>query len=348
MTRDHSRLVTWMVALGVALLMTAVPAVGGAPAGGAAETPAAEKPPAGEAGSASAAGDATEEWRAHIVTSERAFRSRDFARAEAELVAAVKVAEAFGKEGNRLAVTLGRLVQVYAMQGEYAEAIGPAKRLLEARETVLGPDHINVADALNNLAGLYMDTDQPKKAKPLLERALTICKGDDRTSERLRAIVLDNLAELHRDQGRLDPAESAAREALALRKEQYGENNRWYAKSLETVGTVLLARGQAAEAEKAFRECLSIRRMKLGWNRPVIIRSLVHLADACKAQKKDEPAENYYKQAIRMGEGGLGRNDDARAEAYEGYADLLRQADRAGEAAEMAEQAKTIRAALGK
>jgi tetratricopeptide (TPR) repeat protein len=283
-----------------------------------------------------------------MVTAERAFRRRDLDRAEAELTAAVKVAEAFGKTDERLGVSLGRLAQVYAMQGKYAEAIGPAKRLLEAREAALGPDHLNVADALNNLAGLYMDTDQPKKAKPLLERALAICQGDERTHERLRAIVLDNLAELERDQGNLDAAETAARKALALRKAHFGESHPWYAKSRETVGTIHLARGEAAEAEEAFRECLSIRRMKMGWNRPVIIRSLVHLAAACKAQKKYGPAENYYKQAIRMGEGGLGRNDDARAETYEAYADLLRKTDRAAEADEMAEEAETIREALEK
>jgi len=44
--------------------------------------------------------------------------------------------------------------------------------------------------------------------------------------------------------------------------------------------------------------------------------------------------------------GGLGRNDDVRADAYEAYADLLRQTDRADEAQKMADQAKAIRDAL--
>jgi len=309
----------------------------------------AEKPAAAPAEKEAAAPvDRDEEWRTHVITAEQAFRRRDFARAEAELSAAVKVAEAFGSDDKRLAVSLARLMQVYAVQGKHAEAIGPGKRLLALRESALGPKHIDVADALNNLASLNMDSDKPDEAKPLLERALAICKATDRGAERLHAIVLDNLAELQRDKGNLEAAEPLARQGLALRKEQYGGSHRWYAKSLETVGTILSAKGQHAEAEETFRECLTIRRMKVGWNRPILIRSLVHLADACKAQKKYEAAENYYKRAIQQGQGGLGRNDDVRADAYEAYADLLRQTDRADEAQKMADQAKTIREALEK
>ena len=346
MRRRRMRLVTWLVVAG-----WVVPAVAWAPArpaGGAeaAEPSAGETAPAGATPPAPSA-DTETEWRTHMVTGERAYRVRDFARAEAELSVALKVAEDFGKDDPRLILTLGRLVQIYVAQGKHVTAIGPATRLLEAREETLGPKHLNVAEASNNLAGLYADSDKPAKAKPLLERALAICKADS-GGERLQAIVLDNLGEVERDLDHLDAAESFAREGLALRKAQYGTNHRWYAKSLETLGTILLTRGEAAKAEETLRESLSIRRSKIGWNRPLIIRSLVHLADACKAQKKHENAENYYKQAIRMGEGGLGRNDDARAEAFEGYADLLRQTDRADEATEMADQAKTIRAALKK
>ena len=48
------------------------------------------------------------------------------------------------------------------------------KRSLEMRESVLGPDHPDIAQSLNNLAALYNDRKQYDKAEPLYERALKI------------------------------------------------------------------------------------------------------------------------------------------------------------------------------
>ena len=42
------------------------------------------------------------------------------------------------------------------------------------RESVLGPDHPDIAQSLNNLAALYNDRKQYDKAEPLYERALKI------------------------------------------------------------------------------------------------------------------------------------------------------------------------------
>jgi len=340
MTSLRIRLVGWVMVTGMVATAVGAPAAGALPA---------EETPSGEEEPAAVAADRGEAWRARSVAAERALSLRDFAKAEAELAAAVKVAEAFPDHDERLAASLARLMQIYAFQDKYAEAVGTGKRLLAFRESADGPEHINVAGVLNALAALYMAMGKPDEAGPLLERARAICKEHDgRSADRLHAGVLDNLAELHRDKGNLEAAEPLARQALALLRAQYGDSHPACAESLAMVGTILLAKGQHAEAEAAFRESLAIRRMKMGWNRPVIIRSLVHLADACKAQEKYQVAENYYKEAIRQGEGGLGRNDDVRADAYEAYADLLRRTDRDEEAEKMADQAKTIREALKK
>lgn len=42
------------------------------------------------------------------------------------------------------------------------------------RESTLGPDHLDLAQSLNNLAALYNDRKQFNKAEPLYERALDI------------------------------------------------------------------------------------------------------------------------------------------------------------------------------
>ena len=50
------------------------------------------------------------------------------------------------------------------------------RRALEMRENVLGENHTDTAQSLNNLAALYNDTKQFDKAQQLYERALTIRK----------------------------------------------------------------------------------------------------------------------------------------------------------------------------
>ena len=60
------------------------------------------------------------------------------------------------------------------MQGRYAEAEPLYKRALAIREKALGPDHPDVAKALNNLAVLYQKQGRYAEAEPLYKRALAI------------------------------------------------------------------------------------------------------------------------------------------------------------------------------
>jgi len=333
----------WWAAVGLGLWVVGAWPVAGAFGG---EAPQAT-PPSGEAASAQPSPEeqkSIEEWLRHMRAAESAFRLRNFAKAEAELLAAIKVAETLGPTNPRLALALARLMRTYSVQGKHLEAIGPGKRLLEINEKVRGPKDLQVAMALNDLAGQYQDLKKFDEAKPLYERALKICEeADPAKAAPLLALVLDNLARLHRDTGDLDEAEHLARRALAMRKRVFGETHRWFAQSAETLGTVLLAKGKAAEAEDLFRQNLVICRMKVGWNRPILVRALRYLADACKAQKKYQEAENYYKQALRYGEGGLGRYNAILADAYEAYADLLRKTGREDEAKKMEAEAKALR-----
>src|SRR5947208_4828264 len=58
--------------------------------------------------------------------------------------------------------------------GKYSEAVPLAQKLLADMEKTYGPDHRDVAAALNNLGQLYGSTGQDAEAEPLYKRALTI------------------------------------------------------------------------------------------------------------------------------------------------------------------------------
>ena len=285
-------------------------------------------------------------WLGHIRAAESAFRTQDFPKAEAEVAAAVKVGEVFGEKDERFAASLGKQLQIYAVQRKYSDAIGPAKRLVAVRETAYGADHFLVGAALNDLAGLHKDLEKNDEASPLYERALAIGEKAGDSGARLVAIVLNNLAEIYRDQKKLDEAETAVARSLALREKLYGQRHDAYADGLRTFATIHAARGKHAEAETLYRQVLAIRRRRQIWNRPVMMEAMVGVAGACAAQDKNETAETFYKAALRTGEGGLGRNDDIRADAFEQYADLLKKLKRDAEASQMAEQARIIRSRM--
>eukprot|EP00959_Pyramimonas_sp_CCMP1952_P313169 6555170-Pyramimonas_sp.AAC.1 len=59
--------------------------------------------------------------------------------------------------------------------GKYDDALPLYERSLAIREKVNhGEDHPSVAESLNNLAGLYYNTERYSEARPLFERALAI------------------------------------------------------------------------------------------------------------------------------------------------------------------------------
>ena len=71
---------------------------------------------------------------------------------------------ALAQEPNEAATLTQQIIQLYK-QGRYSEAIPLAQRALTIREKALGPNHPEVAVALNNLAELYR---APKIVMPML------------------------------------------------------------------------------------------------------------------------------------------------------------------------------------
>jgi tetratricopeptide (TPR) repeat protein len=81
------------------------------------------------------------------------------------------------------------------------------QRALAVREKALGPDHPDVAVALNDLALLYERQGRYADAEPLYKRALAINEKGLGPDHPVVATYLNNLAELYRAQGRYADAE---------------------------------------------------------------------------------------------------------------------------------------------
>ncbi len=84
------------------------------------------------------------------------------------------------------------------------------------REAALGPDHSDLAIALNDLATLLQATNRPAEAEPLMRRALAIDEQSYGAEHPDVARDLNNLAQLLQATNRLAEAEPLMRRALAI------------------------------------------------------------------------------------------------------------------------------------
>ena len=83
-------------------------------------------------------------------------------------------------------------------------------------EQSLGPDHPDLANALNNLASLLQDTNQLAEAEPLLRRALLIRQQSLGPNDPAVAQSLNNLGTLLEDTNREREAESLYLRAVEI------------------------------------------------------------------------------------------------------------------------------------
>ncbi len=96
----------------------------------------------------------------------------------------------------RLLNETGRFLNDHA---QYMQAKPLLERALAIHEQVLGPNHPDTAQSLNNLAGLYYRQGNSEQAKPLYERALTIMEKTLGSNHPNTKIVRENYAHLLRE-----------------------------------------------------------------------------------------------------------------------------------------------------
>ncbi|PID48664.1 MAG: hypothetical protein CR991_10580, partial [Proteobacteria bacterium] len=92
------------------------------------------------------------------------------------------------------------LAALYYLMGEYTQALPLCESALATQERVLGQEHPDVAQTLNNLGIVYLGMDQYNESAAYLKRALSIYElklgaehPDTQNTKRSLAAVLDKL-----------------------------------------------------------------------------------------------------------------------------------------------------------
>jgi serine/threonine protein kinase/Tfp pilus assembly protein PilF len=229
--------------------------------------------------------------------------------------------------------------RVYLRLGLYEKAQPLLEQSLELGRQTVGPEHVSIAQTLNDLGVLHRERGNVAAAQPLLEESLAMRRHLLGSVDKDVAVTLVELARVLRDRGLDAKAEPLAREALAIRRQVFGEVHRETATSLNELALLLFGRGDLDGAEPLFRENLATNIKVLGPDHPSVAVSMGNVALVLDAKGDAAGAEKLYREDLEIVRKSLGESHPTYAQALNNLATAVMHQGRLEEAQLLFERA---------
>jgi tetratricopeptide (TPR) repeat protein len=226
-------------------------------------------------------------------------------------------------------------------QGRYGEAEPVRREEVAACEQAFGPDHLELATSLNNLAVCDKYLARFLEAGPLYQRALGITErvlGPDHPDV---ATVYHNLGGLEHAAGNWMRGEPFARKAVRIRTRALGPHHPDVAADLTALAALLDRQKKYDEAERLYLRALSIVERTRGPNDHAVAVNLNNLAAVYQARGRTKAAERMYRRAMTIDEAALGAAHPKVGFSMNNLAVLLKK-DRPEEAAALFRRALAV------
>jgi len=187
--------------------------------------------------------------------------------------------------------------------------IDDVARVVKIRETIQGPDHLDVAKSLTNIAILRTLANDPARAKPLIERALAIRQSALGPNNLLVATTLHNVAAvlmtLHDDAG----ARVQLERALGIVEKNYGPNDPRVANELYNFANFLRETNDFAGARSHYERALAIQESIYPPNHPAIGQTLTNLAVVLSMTGEYVAARAMHERVVQIWIANYGADD---------------------------------------
>lgn len=191
--------------------------------------------------------------------------------------------------------TLGK---TYMGLGRLDDAEREIRSALKTRLALEGPESLDVAESLADLANLYVARADYRTADTFNLRALQIRRRLLGNRHPLVAETLFDRAVLLKGEGEFEPAYQAAREALSIREQVFGPNSNEVAESLEYLGILAATgKGDFATAEKLVLRGYDIRRRLFGENDLRTATSASNVGSVYLYAGRYDQSEVFYRRA---------------------------------------------------
>src|SRR6266487_499277 len=241
------------------------------------------------------------------------------------------------------AVRLLRRAGFYLRErAQYSQAEALLLHALTIAERTFGPDHIQVAQTLNNLARLYVAQGKYTETEGLYKQALNIQEKVLGLEHPDTALTLYNLASLFQDEGRYEEAKALYQQALSIQENVLGTEHPDTTATLHNLAQLFQYQGRYEEAKALYQQALSIQEKVLGAEHPDTAITLHNLASLFQAEGRYEEAEALYQRALNILEHMLGPTHPDTAITLYNLASLFQAEGRYEEAEALYQQALNI------
>jgi tetratricopeptide (TPR) repeat protein len=209
-------------------------------------------------------------------------------------------------------------------RGSYSEAVQLLRDAFAMRERLLGPEHVDTAGTLGQLASLLRAQGDLSGAQEHEERVLSIREKALGRDHIHTATSLNNLALLLSDQGDLAGARPLYDRAIAIYEQALGPEHPWTAACLLNLARLLRAQKDMLGAKPIFNRVLAIDEKTLGPNHPGTAATLLNFGLLLLDQGDLVGARKTLERSVTIFEQSLGAEHPDTAEALSSLADILR------------------------
>jgi eukaryotic-like serine/threonine-protein kinase len=191
------------------------------------------------------------------------------------------------------ALALGGRSQPDRAAAYFREALGIYR-------SVFGDEHLEVANALNELANVAIWKDDYVQAEKYQRDALAVFQATVSRNHPDHAVALANLGEILVQRGKYAEAESVLNEALEVEGHVFGKTHQRVAQTLESLATLYDRRGEYRRAIDTVARSIELTRTKLGPDHYLTGYRIDLLANLYLEAGNAAAAERYAREALAI------------------------------------------------
>jgi MYXO-CTERM domain-containing protein len=231
----------------------------------------------------------------------------------------------------------------------FAKAVPLLERALYLREKALGPNHLDVASVVSDLAELALEQGDVARAEPLYLRAIAIVEKQLGDTSSALSPLLTNLSIAKSVKKEYASAIPLAQRALAIREKAEGPEAASVARSLKHLSTLYAEAGDITRALPLMERYCAIVEKVLGPEHINITGSLVDLAQIHRRLRDFPKAVKLLERVVTIFEQVRGKHHPDVADPLQELAVTLEQQGSYAQAIAVEERSLALReAALGK
>jgi serine/threonine protein kinase/tetratricopeptide (TPR) repeat protein len=214
--------------------------------------------------------------------------------------------DALSTEPAVQARVLGAIGRVHRSLGDYERAGPLLERSLALRRAALGPEHVEVAESMQELGTLLRLRGTYPAAESLYLSSLAMQRRVAPADEIRTAATLSELAALQHTMGRYAAADSLYREVYGIRLARLGGEHSRTIATLDQIAVVTRDMGKRDSAGVILNNVLQIRERVLGADHPDVATTLSQLATIHAGRGEWKETEALLRRALRIRERAFG------------------------------------------